>query len=303
MHCHGALSTFLPAQELAGSLQAMAADPSSSLRAGQYMRWLRCISRVEDPVAQTSSAPSASPAAAAQPTCPKSRGDDVVPNDCKNSNGEETSYARARDELEALVLSKEATSQDELEKNELDIVVGLETCDKRASQIEQLACQLVQQVALRAHQVSACMCCVVAASVRHTCESWPWHERQVQQLQLDKKTVERDLKNVELELELRDRQVNALGADKHEAQEVLQVVREQVLELRAMWTRQVEDNEHMQTRLASTLRITGLHGCMIEQERERESAREIDRREKGGGGGGKSGGEICMMEQKGGASV
>lgn len=180
------IETILPAQELAGSLQAIAADPSSSLRAGQYMRWLRWISRVEDPRAQTSSAHRASPTAAAQPTCPKFRGDDVVPNDCQKSNGEETCYARVHDELETSALSKEATSQGELErecpeqeayedekmKNELEVVVGLETCDKRASQIEQLACQLVQQVALRAHQVSACMCCGVAASVLRTCESW-----------------------------------------------------------------------------------------------------------------------------------
>ena len=113
----------------------------------------------------------------------------------------------------------------------------------------------------------------------------------MQQLQIDKKTVERDLKTLELELEVRDRQVHALGVDKQEAQEVLQVVRDQVLELRAMWTRQVEDNEHMQTRLASMVRISGLHGCVILQERERERDRPTEGRKGRGGEGDRVGGK------------
>ena len=69
------------------------------------------------------------------------------------------------------------------------------------------------------------------------------------------------------------RQVQALGADKHEAEEVLQVVRQQVLELRAMWTRQVDDNERMQTRLACLVCMPGVleylqtrdFGCAVGQ--------------------------------------
>lgn len=81
-------------------------------------------------------------------------------------------------------------------------------------------------------------------------------------MQLDKEAAERDVRATGEELKLRVQQVQALGADKHDAEEVLQVVRQQVLELRAMWTRQVDDNERMQIRLACLVRMPGVLGCL-----------------------------------------